>query len=172
VIRYLDATGDDEFERDYGLELLVETARLWRSLGHHDAEGRFRIDGVTGPDEYSAIADHNVYTNVMAELNLRRAADVAERQPERARALGVDPEEAAAWRDAAAAMMIPYDESLGVHPQAEGFTDHAVWDFPGTGPDQYPLMLHFPYFDLYRKQVVKQCRPRARPPGEGRSLLR
>jgi len=157
VIRYLDATGDDEFERDYGLELLVETARLWRSVGHHDAEGRFRIDGVTGPDEYSAIADNNVYTNVMAELNLRRAADVAERQPERARALGVDPEEAAAWRDAAAAMMVPYDESLGVHAQAEGFTDHAVWDFPGTSPDQYPLMLHFPYFDLYRKQVVKQA---------------
>ena len=37
-----------------GVELLVETARLWRSLGHHDAAGAFRIDGVTGPDEYSA----------------------------------------------------------------------------------------------------------------------
>ena len=60
-----------------GLELLVETARLWRGLGHHDAAGRFRIDGVTGPDEYSAIADNNVYTNLMAQRNLRAAA----RQP-------------------------------------------------------------------------------------------
>ena len=64
-------TGDVEFEREIGLELLVETARLWRSLGHHDPEGRFRIDGVTGPDEYSAIADNNVYTNLMAQRNLR-----------------------------------------------------------------------------------------------------
>ncbi|MEA2144825.1 MAG: alpha,alpha-trehalose phosphorylase, partial [Solirubrobacteraceae bacterium] len=24
-------------------------------------------------------------------------------------------------------------------------------------PDRYPLLLHFPYFDLYRKQVVKQA---------------
>ena len=40
VIRYLAATDDEEFERDVGLELLVETARLWRSLGHHDAAGR------------------------------------------------------------------------------------------------------------------------------------
>ena len=38
--------------------------------------------------------------------------------------LGVDDEEAAAWRDAAEAMVVPYDEALGVHPQAEGFTEH------------------------------------------------
>jgi len=31
-----------------------------------------------------------------------------------------------------------------------------MWNFAETKPDQYPLMLHFPYFDLYRKQVVKQ----------------
>jgi len=36
---------DEDFARDYGLELLVQTARLWRSRGHHDAQGRFRIDG-------------------------------------------------------------------------------------------------------------------------------
>jgi alpha,alpha-trehalose phosphorylase len=157
VIRYVFASGDEQFEREEGLELLVETARLWRSLGHHDAQGRFRIDGVTGPDEYSAIADNNVYTNLLAERNLRGAADAAGRHPDRARELGVDAEEAASWRDAATAMMIPYDAALGVHPQSEGFTEHAVWDFKGTRPDQYPLMLHFPYFDLYRKQVVKQA---------------
>src|SRR5262249_58071617 len=54
-------------------------------------------------------------------------------------------------------MHIPYDEALGVHQQAEGFTRHQVWDFEHTSPDQYPLLLHFPYFDLYRKQVVKQA---------------
>ena len=56
---------------------------LWRSLGHHDLDGRFRIDGVTGPDEYSAIADNNVYTNLMAQQNLRAAAEIAGRFPER-----------------------------------------------------------------------------------------
>jgi alpha,alpha-trehalose phosphorylase len=157
VIRYRAAGGEDAFEREVGLELLVETARLWRSLGHHDEHGRFRIDGVTGPDEYSAVADNNVYTNLMAQRNLHAAADAVERNPERAREIGVDHEDAACWRDAAAAMLIPYDEALGVHPQAEGFTEHAVWDFGATSVEQYPLMLHFPYFDLYRKQVVKQA---------------
>jgi alpha,alpha-trehalose phosphorylase len=157
VIRYVTATEDEAFERDFGTELLVETARLWRSLGHHDAGGRFRIDGVTGPDEYSAVADNNVYTNLMAQQNLGAAAEAVARHPDVATRLGVDAEEAASWRDAAQSMVVPYDEELRVHPQAEDFTEHDRWDFQGTSPDQYPLLLHFPYFDLYRKQVVKQA---------------
>jgi alpha,alpha-trehalose phosphorylase len=157
VVRYQHASEDDAFSSGRGLELLVETARLWRSLGHHDAAGRFRIDGVTGPDEYSAIADNNLYTNLMAERNLREAFDAVERHPQRAAELGVDAEEAAGWRDAAQAMLVPYDAELGVHAQAESFTEHEVWDFAATAAEQYPLLLHFPYFDLYRKQVVKQA---------------
>ena len=157
VIRYVDATEDAKFETEIGLELLVETARLWRSLGQHDAMGHFRIDGVTGPDEYSAIKDNNVYTNLMAQRNLACAADAAARLPAEAEALGVSTEEAASWRDAAAAMYIPFDERLGVHPQHEGFTHYARWDFKNTPEEKYPLLLHYPYFQLYRKQVVKQA---------------
>jgi alpha,alpha-trehalose phosphorylase len=157
VIRYVRVTGDDQFEQTVGMDLLVHTARLWRSLGHHDSAARFRIDGVTGPDEYSALADNNVYTNLMAQQNLRGAAELATRFPDRARVLGVDEEETAAWRDAADAMYVPYDEALGVHPQADNFTQHQEWDFAHTRPDQYPLLLHFHYFNLYRRQVVKQA---------------
>jgi alpha,alpha-trehalose phosphorylase len=157
VRRHVAATGDLDFEREVGLELLVGTARLWRSLGHHDSAGEFRVDGVTGPDEYTAVVDNNVYTNLMAQLNLRYAAEVAARHGRAATRLGVNAEETASWRDAAAAMRIPYDEDLGVHPQSEGFTYHQVWDFAATKPDMYPLLLNFPYFDLYRKQVVKQA---------------
>ncbi len=157
VINYIGATGDTSFEEEVGLELLVETARLWRSLGHYDSAGRFRIDGVTGPDEYSAIADNNVYTNLMAQHNLRGAAQAVKRHAHAAGALGVEADEAASWHDAAEKVLILYDERLGVTPQAQSFTEHEVWDFAHTRPDQYPLLLNFPYFDLYRKQVVKQA---------------
>jgi alpha,alpha-trehalose phosphorylase len=157
VSQYVVATGDTAFEEQVALELLVETARLFISLGFMSAAGHFRIDGVTGPDEYSALADNNVYTNLMAQNTLRCAAEVAQRYPETAQAHGVDAEEIAAWREAAESMLLPYDTHLGVTPQAENFTAHAVWDFASTAPDQYPLLLHFPYFDLYRKQVIKQA---------------
>jgi alpha,alpha-trehalose phosphorylase len=155
--RYIAATQDDSFAEQIALELLVETARLWRSVGHHDAQGRFRIDGVTGPDEYSALSDNNVYTNVMAARNLREAAALAVRYPNRAEQLEVNEEEIAAWRDAAGAVVIPYDDDLRITPQAEGFTRYRRWDFEHTPPDRYPLLLHFPYYLLYSSQVVKQA---------------
>ncbi|SCG64135.1 glycoside hydrolase family 65 protein [Micromonospora coxensis] len=155
--RYVLITGDEQLEREIGLELLVETARLWRSLGHHDRHGRFHIDGVTGPDEYTAVKDDNIYTNLMAQRNLLTAAQCAMRFRDEAIDLGVTEEEAAEWRDAANAMHLPYDEGLDVHEQVEGFTRLQEWDFGHTPPEKYPLLLHYPYFDLYRKQVVKQA---------------
>ncbi|MDQ2698391.1 MAG: family 65 glycosyl hydrolase [Actinomycetota bacterium] len=154
--RYLAVTRDTEFETECGVELLVETARLWASFGHIE-RGRFRLDGVTGPDEYTAVVDDNIYTDLMAQRNLREAAAACERRPEVASRLGVDDHEVRLWREAADAVTMDYDDELGVHPQSFGFTSHEEWDFEGTTPDEYPLLLHFPYFQLYRKQVIKQA---------------
>jgi alpha,alpha-trehalose phosphorylase len=102
------------------------------------------------------VADNNVYTNLMAQKNMRGAAAAAVRWPREAERLHVSPEEIASWRSAANAMVIPFDEALGIHQQSEGFTHHAVWNFEKTPESHYPLLLNYPYFDLYRKQVVKQ----------------
>ncbi|MFS0897697.1 glycoside hydrolase family 65 protein [Mycolicibacterium litorale] len=153
--RYRQVTGDDSLERECGLQVLIETARLWMSLGHHDRYGVWHLDGVTGPDEYTAVVRDNVFTNLMAAGNLRAAADACTRHPETARDHGVSTEETAAWRDAADAVHIPFDEELGVHPQCEGFTTLREWDF--TANTVYPLLLHEPYVRLYPAQVLKQA---------------
>ncbi|WP_433201301.1 glycoside hydrolase family 65 protein [Dactylosporangium sp. CS-047395] len=145
VRRYRQATGDEAFMRAAGAELLTETARLWLSAGHFDDRGAFHIDGVTGPDEYSALGNDNVYTNLMAARNLRAAAEHA------------TGDEAQRWLDAAASVHLPFDAKRGVHQQHAGFTKLAEWDFAGTARDRYPLLLHHPYLQLYRKQVVKQA---------------
>jgi alpha,alpha-trehalose phosphorylase len=157
VVRYVDAVEDEEFARSIGVDLLVATARLWASLGQFETSTCFRIDGVTGPDEYTAVVDDNVYTNLMAQRNLRAAADICERWPTEAARHSVALDEVAGWRAAADAVRLPYDHDLGVHAQSEDFTRHGEWDFARTPPDRYPLLLHYPYFELYRKQVVKQA---------------
>ena len=156
VIRYLDTTGDRGFDRDVGVELLTETARLWASLGHHDSDGNFRIDEVTGPDEYSAIVDNNVYTNLMAQQNLRAAAEAAGRHPDIARHLGVETRK-------------PPPGETPPRPCTSPTTRHwACTRRPTASPPTksgirrhhrrpIPAAVHYPYFDLYRKQVVKQA---------------
>ncbi len=157
VTRYYNATHDEAFDRDYGTELLIETARLFADLGHFDPEHGFRIDGVTGPDEYTAVVDNNVYTNLMAQRNLREAAAAVHRQPEVAGRLAVTDEEVHTWLRAAALMAVPYDTQRGVHMQSDAFTHHEEWDFENTPAEKYPLLLHYPYFEIYRKQVLKQA---------------
>jgi alpha,alpha-trehalose phosphorylase len=153
--RYRVVTGDESLEAECGLVVLVETARLWHSLGHHDRHGVWHLDGVTGPDEYTALVRDNVFTNLMAMHNLQTAADACERHPEIAAELEVTTEESAAWRDAAAAAHLPYDEELGVHEQCDGFTTRREWNF--TDNTSYPLLLNEPYVRLYPSQVVKQA---------------
>ncbi|TDB81542.1 glycoside hydrolase family 65 protein [Micromonospora sp. KC721] len=157
VLRYVAATGDERFLVEAGLELLVETARLWHGFGHWSDDGAFHVTGVTGPDEYAALVDDNLFTNLMVRHTLRGAADAAERHPERAVELGVEAAEIAGWRAAADAVAIPYDPKRGVHQQSAGFTTQPEWDFAALGDDDYPLLLNFPYLELYRKQVVKQA---------------
>jgi trehalose/maltose hydrolase-like predicted phosphorylase len=156
VTRYRSVTGDDSLEVEVGLELLVETARLWMSLGHHDVDGAWHLAGVTGPDEYTAIVNDNLFTNLAAAHNLHGAAEAAERHPDLARGLGVTVEEVVAWRQAADAVTVPYDPRLRVHQQSAGFTRLPEWDFEASR-GRYPLLLHAPYFDLYRRQVIKQA---------------
>jgi trehalose/maltose hydrolase-like predicted phosphorylase len=153
--RYRVVTGDQTLEIDCGLEVLVETARLWHSLGHHDRHGVWHLDGVTGPDEYTAVVRDNTFTNLMAAANLRAAADACLRNPDAARGMDVSTEETAAWTDAADAVHVPFDDELGVHQQCDGFTTLREWNF--TDDTEYPLLLHEPYVLLYPAQVVKQA---------------
>ncbi|WP_354699375.1 putative glycosyl hydrolase [Paraconexibacter sp. AEG42_29] len=157
VVRYVTATGDTEFGAGAGLELLVESARLWVSLGFHDDAGAFHLPGVTGPDEYTALVDDNVYTNLTAQQNLWSAAAAADRYGDAAAVLGVDDDERAAWVRAADAMHVPYDEERGLHPQDSAFLEHETWDFEATPAEHYPLLLHYPYVRLYARQVIKQA---------------
>jgi alpha,alpha-trehalose phosphorylase len=153
--RYRVVTGDDSLEAECGLDVLVDTARMWASLGHYDRHGVWHIDGATGPDEYTAVVRDNVYTNLMAAYNLRIAAQACERHPDVADKRQVTAEEAASWRAMADAVHIPYDDELQVHQQCEGFTRLREWPF--SEDSTYPLLLTQPYVRLYSSQVVKQA---------------
>ncbi|MEX5721070.1 glycoside hydrolase family 65 protein [Geodermatophilus maliterrae] len=152
---YCGVTGAD-LDSVGGLEVLVETARLWMSLGHEDAAGGWHLFGMTGPDEYTGVVDDNVFTNLMARHNLLRAADACTRSAARASQLGVDHSETATWRTAAQAVHVPWDEGLRVHPANENFTAYPEWRFEDER-DAYPVQEHHHYATFYRRQVLKQA---------------
>jgi alpha,alpha-trehalose phosphorylase len=167
LTQYVQVTGDTDLLFRHGAELLVETARMWAALGFFSERhgGRFVIHKVTGPDEYSTVVDNNLYTNLMAAENLSSAADAVDRlraeAPDAYGALveriGLQDHEAATWRRAAERMHLPYDEQSAVHLQDDRFLDQAPWDFAGTPPERYPLLLNYHPLVIYRHQVIKQA---------------
>ncbi len=147
--RYEWATGDPTFRDEIGADLLIETARMWASLGFFGKDGMFHIHGVTGPDEYTAVVNDNLYTNVMARFNFRKAAAV-EGRPD------VTERERQIWQQAAERMSLPYDAHLEVFSQDADFMTLEPWDW-STPKDKYPLLLHFHPLVIYRHQVLKQA---------------
>jgi alpha,alpha-trehalose phosphorylase len=165
--KYVQATDDQQFLQDYGAEMLVETARLWRDLGFYSSSkgGKFCLNSVTGPDEYKTVVNNNAYTNLMARENLSYAAESVEylrvTAPDAYGALvqktGLEPSELTEWTRAAECMYVPYDEKLQIIPQDDSFLDREPWDFENTPSDRYPLLLFYHPLNIYRKQVIKQA---------------
>ena len=168
LMQYARATDDAGFLVREGVDLLVETARMWAELGFWRSNGgrpTFHIHGVTGPDEYTTVVNNNLFTNMGARFNLERAVQTVERlrkhdpaafQRLRSR-LRLRDSEIEEWQRCAEGMTIPYDESLGIHPQDDFFLDREVWDLSRTPDELRPLMLHYHPLVIYRFQVLKQA---------------
>lgn len=164
---YVDASGDRDFLRGQGAEMLIETARVWLDIGHFNPRrgGAFCIHSVTGPDEYSALVDNNHYTNRMAQQHLRDAAATARwlaaEHPQDyaalAARLALDEDEIARWSLAADAMYLPVDAALGIFPQDDAFLDKPRLRAVTASAGKRPLLLELHPLTIYRHQVCKQA---------------
>ena len=162
VCDYYFVTGDLAYIRDKGAEMLIETARLWLDAGHWQ-DGLFRIDCVTGPDEYTCLVNNNYFTNLSAKHHLQNTVllcrKLADAYPGLSLAdeYGLTGEEMQAFWAAADRMYLPYDEKLGIYAQDDSFLHKRSLDLATLEKDRFPLLMHYHPLYLYRRQVCKQA---------------
>lgn len=162
---YWTWTGDDVYLQEAGAEVILETARFWASRGALEADGRFHIRHVIGPDEYHEDVDDNAYTNGMAAWNLQRGAEVARvmarRWPARWRALesalGLTDAEIATWEPHAAAMHIGWDPKTGLIEQFQGYFALEDIDLQALLPRVLPVDMLLGTPRVRGSQIVKQA---------------
>lgn len=147
---YERVTGDHQFIAESGAEVIFETARFWLNYGSWIGN-EFCINGVTGPDEYTALVNNNYYTNKMAQNNLSYAVTLAQRLN------SVKEEEWSTWQKAAERMKLPYDHEKQLIKQDDTFFEKARWPFEETPKENYPLLLHYHPMIIYKHQVCKQA---------------
>lgn len=160
IISYYLATGDFDFMVEMGAELLFEISRHWIESGNY-YKGKFNLNGVTGPDEYTCLVNNNYYTNALAKYNLYWASKIYDELASRGQVglleqkLGINRTEVNEFLHASQNMTLPYDEELKINPQDNAFLQKKAWNFTDTPTDNYPLLLHYHPLHLYRFQVCK-----------------
>ena len=162
-VNYYIATDDLNFMMEYGFEVLLETSRLWMDLGCYNRDGKFVLNVVTGPDEYTCMVNNNYYTNAAAKFNLKWTGKIydllrsAGLTREIDAKLGVSSEELESFDKAAENMLLLYDEELGINPQDDSFLSKPIWNLEDTPKEDFPLLLNYHPLCLYRYQVCKQA---------------
>jgi trehalose/maltose hydrolase-like predicted phosphorylase len=165
VWQYWNATQDAKFLREAGAEIVFETARFWASRAALEADGRYHIRQVIGPDEYHEGVDDNAYTNLMAQWNLETAITVAHILQSRssndwthlAGQLPVSEEEMSLWRDVSTRMYTGFHEDNDLFEQFAGFFGLESVDLAAYEPRSSAMDMILGRERTQRSQVIKQA---------------
>ncbi|HLL78142.1 MAG TPA: hypothetical protein VKT25_01500 [Ktedonobacteraceae bacterium] len=164
--QYWDVTGDDEFMRRYGAELLLSTATFWVSRVTYNAtRNEYEINDVIGPDEWHEHVNNNAYTNVMARWNIVTALETlawlkasdAQHAQRLLEKLQLDEQKLQHWHDVIARIRIPQDKQSGLFEQFDGFFQLSHFDqekYRGRKASYQGLL---GVQEVSRYQIIKQA---------------
>jgi trehalose/maltose hydrolase-like predicted phosphorylase len=166
VWRYWQATGDDDWMRDYGAEILLDTAVFWGSRAEWNQDrGRYEIRDVIGPDEYHEHVDNNAFTNRMVQWHLETALEtltwLRQKHPEKAakleRQLDLTPERLRRWADIIGCMLVLHDPESDLIEQFEGFFELEDVNLADYEPRQQSMPAILGLEGVNQRQVIKQA---------------
>jgi kojibiose phosphorylase len=110
IWQYWQATGDDDWLAERGIEIILETSLFYVSRAEWQSDrGVYTYSDVIGPDEYHDHVNNNAYTNRLAQWNIQTALRLLEwlekawpqRAEELVRAMRLTPDRLSKWRDIA-----------------------------------------------------------------------
>lgn len=157
IIQYFLAHDDNCLIDDYGMEMLLEISLFFLEIGHFK-DGRFCIDGVTGPDEYTAIVDNNYYTNMLVQHCFQWTKKFFDgyhekQQQQYLKKTGCTIDDIALMAKAGEEIVLPFDSQLNIALQDENFLELREWK---KEDNKRPLLLNYHPLYIYNAQVLKQ----------------
>lgn len=166
VMHYYKATNDEDFLYNYGVEILLETARFWLDRVDSDGNGGYNILNVMGPDEYSPMTRNNAYTNFLVIDNLKNAVWAANKMKKDKpnlykkilKKINFDELEIEKFKEVVDKLPIPYDEKRNLYLQSEDFESFADIDLNNLWKDKSRAFGHFVSQEkIYRTKCIKQA---------------
>lgn len=167
IFNYVRYSGDEEYIREYGLEVLIAISRFWvQRVNWSPEKEKYVMLGVTGPNEYENNVDNNWYTNRIAAWCLDYTREmfnlVQSRWPDsHARIVKQTAFEVMSeldkWQEIIDHMHYPYDQKLGIFLQQDGYLDKEQLLVSDLDPQQLPLNKHWSWDRILRSPFIKQA---------------
>ncbi|WP_454976538.1 family 65 glycosyl hydrolase domain-containing protein [Capnocytophaga bilenii] len=154
IYNYVRYTGDSDYIKNYGIEVLIGIARFWAQRVSFSAEKeKYVILGVTGPNEYENNVNNNFYTNYIAAWCLRYAAE----QVNNTHTTHASTDECKQWLHIADNIYLPYSEKYGIYLQQDGFLDKELKPTTALSPHERPINQHWSWDRILRSPYIKQA---------------
>ncbi len=167
VVNYYRVTGDMDFMKKYGLEILIETARFWASRVFFNKRlNKYVINNVKGPNEYDGVVNNNTYTNWSAKWNIQQAKDFvfiikktdAEQFNKISKKLDFNIKEVKDWTKIINNIYINYDKKMKLYIEDDSFMDKRPVDLKKMKPGKkITTELGLTWDTIIRHKVVKQA---------------
>jgi kojibiose phosphorylase len=161
---YWRATRDDDWMRDYGAEIILDTAVFWMSRVEWSTRyERYEIREVIGADEYHEHVNNNTFTNRMTQWHLEKAIYIydwlkqhyPERLTELEQQLQITASRRSRWQDIANNLWIMQAPN-GLIEQHEGFFDLQDLDLGTYEPRTKSIQTILGIDATNQRQVLKQ----------------
>lgn len=157
IYNYVNYTGDNDYLKNEGLQVLTEISRFWADRVHYSKRSKkYMIHGVTGPNEYENNINNNWYTNTIATWVLQYTLENYQKYSEQT-SVTITPEEQTHWQDIIENMYYPFDEELGVFVQHDTFLDKDLMPRSALSPKDLPLNQHWSWDRILRSCFIKQA---------------
>jgi kojibiose phosphorylase len=162
---YWQATNDDEWMRDYGAEIILDTAVFWGSrVEYNTKHERYEIRDVIGADEYHEFVHNNAFTNRLVQWHLEKALYIydwldknfPDKATELEDKLQLSAGRRSRWSDIITNIWIPYDESTGLIEQFEGFFQLQDINLEDYEPRTKSIQAILGIEEGNKRQVLKQ----------------
>ncbi len=164
VLQYWRWSGDDEFLKQYGAEIVLDTAVFWGSRVE-DKNGRYELSQQIGPDEYHENIDNSVFTNRMVVWHLEQAFQLLDWLKANAptdydrlvKQLDLNAARQAKWKAIIQKMFIPFDDQKQIHIQFPGFFEMEYVPVPHYEPRTASVQAIIGHARSIQTQVIKQA---------------
>ncbi len=166
IYDYIRTTGDQKYMDKYGFEVIGNIARFWANRVTYDkAKDKYKILGVTGPDEFHNNINNNWYTNLMAKWVLLYAFKQAiwlklnnnKRFIELKKKYNFSEEEIDTWKIISEKIYLRTDEELGIFIQFDGYTNIEQTTVEEIPKNELPLAQNWSWDKINRSSLIKQA---------------